>query len=167
MPSLQKYVLEPVATGGFDEETFADILTVLETVLLPLGDPYKDPFDVRIKIMRKIRECLGGVGFGVAGRVAGKNFLISIRQVGARGFPFNFAPRLWCMIRDGVKKGNLEEVQKYIQSVPNTFMIVMAKIQGVRSLQDLAAYQVACSHGTNLERLPIPKKIKEVVSKFN
>eukprot|EP00092_Neocalanus_flemingeri_P069394 GFUD01085033.1.p1 GENE.GFUD01085033.1~~GFUD01085033.1.p1 ORF type:complete len:165 (+),score=36.17 GFUD01085033.1:50-544(+) len=164
MPSLQKYVLEPVATGGFDEETIADMLTTLETVLAPLGDPYEVPGAVEIKMRRKMIG-LGGVA-GFRALVIGKNFLIKIRKVGSPNFG-NWDWRMMRAVRDGAEKVNLEEVKKYMQSFPNTGMIVMAKIQGVRSLQDLAAYQVACSHGTNLERLPIPKKIKEIVSKFN
>eukprot|EP00092_Neocalanus_flemingeri_P087801 GFUD01110864.1.p1 GENE.GFUD01110864.1~~GFUD01110864.1.p1 ORF type:complete len:179 (-),score=38.59 GFUD01110864.1:21-557(-) len=164
MPSLQQYVLEPVATGGVDEETIADILTTLETVLAPLGDPYKVPGSgaVEIKMMRKMIEGLGGVA-GYRALVIGKNFLFKIRKVGSPNFG-NFDWRMVRAVRDGVEKGNLGEVKKYTQSFPNTAMIVMAKIQGVRSLQDLAAYQVACSPGTNLEMLP--KLIKKVVSKF-
>eukprot|EP00092_Neocalanus_flemingeri_P096168 GFUD01122391.1.p1 GENE.GFUD01122391.1~~GFUD01122391.1.p1 ORF type:complete len:162 (+),score=38.78 GFUD01122391.1:49-534(+) len=161
MPSLQQYVLEPVTTGGFDEGTIADILTALEAVLSTLGDPHKVPDTVVVEL-RKIKECLGGEA-GLTFGVAGKNFLFYISRVMG---PEGACSRFWSVnSKDDVKKGNLRDWN--LEFLPNTVMIVMAKIQGVRSLQDLAAYQVACSHGTNLERLPIPKKIKEVVSKFN
>eukprot|EP00092_Neocalanus_flemingeri_P087800 GFUD01110863.1.p1 GENE.GFUD01110863.1~~GFUD01110863.1.p1 ORF type:complete len:167 (-),score=40.74 GFUD01110863.1:204-704(-) len=166
MPSLQQYVLEPVTTGGFDEGTMADILTALEAVLSTLGDPHKVPDTVAVEL-RKIKERMGGVA-GLEFGVAGKNFLFVMRRPNVLPNVLdNMGSGFWSKLRDGVEKGNLGEVKKYTQSFPNTAMIVMAKIQGVRSLQDLAAYQVACSHGTNLERLPIPKQIKEVVSKFN
>eukprot|EP00092_Neocalanus_flemingeri_P018430 GFUD01019945.1.p1 GENE.GFUD01019945.1~~GFUD01019945.1.p1 ORF type:complete len:170 (+),score=39.92 GFUD01019945.1:52-561(+) len=169
MPSLQQYVLEPLTTGGFDEETIADICKELETVLSYVSDPYKVPAAVERKreMTRKKREWVGRVA-AVALRVAGKNFLFVMRRPNVLPNVLdNMGSGFWSKLRDGVEKGNLGEVKKYTQSFPNTAMIVMAKIQGVRSLQDLAAYQVACSHGTNLERLPIPKQIKEVVSKFN
>eukprot|EP00092_Neocalanus_flemingeri_P051392 GFUD01059757.1.p1 GENE.GFUD01059757.1~~GFUD01059757.1.p1 ORF type:complete len:162 (-),score=36.06 GFUD01059757.1:20-505(-) len=161
MPSLQQYVLEPVTTGGYDEGTIADILTALEAVLSSLGDPHKVPDTVAVEL-RKIKERLGGEA-GLTFGVAGKNFLFYISRV--RG-PEGTCSRFWSVnSKDDVEKGNLGDWN--LEFLPNTVMIVMAKIQGVRSLQDLAAYQVACSHGTNLERLLIPKKIKEVVSKFN
>eukprot|EP00092_Neocalanus_flemingeri_P087804 GFUD01110867.1.p1 GENE.GFUD01110867.1~~GFUD01110867.1.p1 ORF type:complete len:179 (-),score=43.75 GFUD01110867.1:21-557(-) len=164
MPSLQQYVLEPLTTGGFDEETIADICKELETVLSYVSDPYKVPAAVERKMMRKKRECLGGVA-AFALRVAGKNFLFVMRRPNVLPNVLdNMGSGFWSKLRDGVEKGNLGEVKKYTQSFPNTAMIVMAKIQGVRSLQDLAAYQVACSPGTNLEMLP--KLIKKVVSKF-
>eukprot|EP00092_Neocalanus_flemingeri_P091875 GFUD01116564.1.p1 GENE.GFUD01116564.1~~GFUD01116564.1.p1 ORF type:complete len:146 (+),score=37.92 GFUD01116564.1:54-491(+) len=46
---------------------------------------------------------------------------------------------------------------------------IIAKFQGVRSLQDLAAHQVACSirnSPVSLEQLPIPRLTKKVVGKF-
>eukprot|EP00092_Neocalanus_flemingeri_P051872 GFUD01060455.1.p1 GENE.GFUD01060455.1~~GFUD01060455.1.p1 ORF type:complete len:155 (-),score=32.83 GFUD01060455.1:91-555(-) len=46
---------------------------------------------------------------------------------------------------------------------------ITAKYQGVRSLQDLAAHQVACSirnSPVSLEQLPIPRLTKKVVGKF-
>eukprot|EP00092_Neocalanus_flemingeri_P095825 GFUD01121933.1.p1 GENE.GFUD01121933.1~~GFUD01121933.1.p1 ORF type:complete len:167 (-),score=40.44 GFUD01121933.1:107-607(-) len=48
-------------------------------------------------------------------------------------------------------------------------LLVVAKFQGIRSLQDLAAHQVACTIRNNLvslEQLPIPKSTKKVVAKF-
>eukprot|EP00092_Neocalanus_flemingeri_P040526 GFUD01044132.1.p1 GENE.GFUD01044132.1~~GFUD01044132.1.p1 ORF type:complete len:163 (-),score=32.52 GFUD01044132.1:161-649(-) len=48
-------------------------------------------------------------------------------------------------------------------------LLVVAKFQGICSLQDLAAHQVACTIRNNLvslEQLPIPKSTKSVVAKF-
>eukprot|EP00092_Neocalanus_flemingeri_P108686 GFUD01139592.1.p1 GENE.GFUD01139592.1~~GFUD01139592.1.p1 ORF type:complete len:162 (-),score=33.32 GFUD01139592.1:150-635(-) len=55
-------------------------------------------------------------------------------------------------------------VQRY-----NVDILIVAKFQGIRSLQDLAAHQVACTIRNNLvslEQLPIPKSTKRVVAKF-
>eukprot|EP00092_Neocalanus_flemingeri_P036943 GFUD01040217.1.p1 GENE.GFUD01040217.1~~GFUD01040217.1.p1 ORF type:complete len:166 (-),score=35.84 GFUD01040217.1:171-668(-) len=55
------------------------------------------------------------------------------------------------------------------QYSPMTVTSIKAKYQGVRSLQDLAAHQVACSIRNSivsLEQLPIPSLTKKVVGKF-
>eukprot|EP00092_Neocalanus_flemingeri_P091874 GFUD01116563.1.p1 GENE.GFUD01116563.1~~GFUD01116563.1.p1 ORF type:complete len:188 (+),score=40.58 GFUD01116563.1:29-565(+) len=55
------------------------------------------------------------------------------------------------------------------QESPRTAIMIKAKYQGVRSLQDLAAHQVACSirnSPVSLEQLPIPSLTKKVVGKF-
>eukprot|EP00092_Neocalanus_flemingeri_P096110 GFUD01122323.1.p1 GENE.GFUD01122323.1~~GFUD01122323.1.p1 ORF type:complete len:148 (+),score=44.64 GFUD01122323.1:51-494(+) len=55
------------------------------------------------------------------------------------------------------------------QDSPMTVTRIKAKYQGVRSLQDLAAHQVACSirnSPVSLEQLPIPSLTKKVVGKF-
>ena len=56
----------------------------------------------------------------------------------------------------------------WFRSVGNYNILVWAKFHSVRSLQDLAAYQVACSikSRTNLEQLPVPPLVKRIVGKF-
>eukprot|EP00092_Neocalanus_flemingeri_P028635 GFUD01031094.1.p1 GENE.GFUD01031094.1~~GFUD01031094.1.p1 ORF type:complete len:174 (-),score=32.17 GFUD01031094.1:100-621(-) len=169
MPSLQQYVLEPLTTGGFDEETIADICKALGTVLSYLGDPYKVQAAVEIKIAREIRERFRGVAaFGL--RVAGKNFLFHMRRPNVLpNVMGNMGSGFWCKLKDGVEKGNLGEWEEDRQSFPcNSVLLVMGKIHGVRSLQDQGAYQVACSLRslTSLRRLLIPELLKEDVTKF-
>eukprot|EP00092_Neocalanus_flemingeri_P056728 GFUD01067284.1.p1 GENE.GFUD01067284.1~~GFUD01067284.1.p1 ORF type:complete len:123 (-),score=40.59 GFUD01067284.1:3-371(-) len=71
----------------------------------------------------------------------------------------------------GVKVKVEDLVAGVISPLPqyNDNLLIKAKFQGVRSLQDLAAHQVACSIRNNtvcLEHLPIPNLTKKVVAKF-
>eukprot|EP00092_Neocalanus_flemingeri_P104407 GFUD01133729.1.p1 GENE.GFUD01133729.1~~GFUD01133729.1.p1 ORF type:complete len:173 (-),score=38.09 GFUD01133729.1:27-545(-) len=157
MPALQQYVLEPMSTGDYDEGTIADVFEVLETVLSSVSDKANFPAVVKIKMNERFGD---GVNTGVAGLgTDGKNLWIRIS--GVRGANDVEVGGRW----HKKKEENLGNRERFIQTLPYNFvMTIMAKIRGVRSLQDLAAYQVACSPGTNLEKLP--KLIKKVVSKF-
>eukprot|EP00092_Neocalanus_flemingeri_P091877 GFUD01116566.1.p1 GENE.GFUD01116566.1~~GFUD01116566.1.p1 ORF type:complete len:137 (+),score=34.12 GFUD01116566.1:54-464(+) len=126
MQRVQKYVLEPVKTGGLDDQTVAEVLEVLQT---GLDSVYElDKFSAILN--RMLAEKFGDYVYtGVAGM--GKNIFI------------------------------LGEIKRYD-------LMIKAKFQGVRSLQDLAAHQVACSirnSPVSLEQLPIPSLTKKVVGK--
>eukprot|EP00092_Neocalanus_flemingeri_P007764 GFUD01008383.1.p1 GENE.GFUD01008383.1~~GFUD01008383.1.p1 ORF type:complete len:169 (+),score=47.27 GFUD01008383.1:361-867(+) len=165
MPALQQYVLVPINTGDYDEKTIADICKVIETVLFSLSDLETFPAVVK----RKMTEKYGKVSIGVAGIGINrkiKNYYIRIGGVRG-GENMVEIHGHWLKLKEGMKKENLTDNEKKTLLPYDHVLMVMAKIQGVRPLQDLAAYQVAKSHGTNLEMLQIPNLLKEVVSKFN
>eukprot|EP00092_Neocalanus_flemingeri_P039753 GFUD01043292.1.p1 GENE.GFUD01043292.1~~GFUD01043292.1.p1 ORF type:complete len:165 (+),score=45.51 GFUD01043292.1:49-543(+) len=161
MPPLQQYVLEPDTTGDYDEKTVAEICKVIETALSSLGDAER--FGELLK--RKMNERFDGVRTRVDGNGKICDFIISIR--GVRGANMVEVGGSWRKMTDGMKKENLNDDEKQKLLPYNDWFVGFAGIQGVRSLQDLAAYQVAESYGTNLEMLPIPKLLKKVVSKFS
>eukprot|EP00092_Neocalanus_flemingeri_P040529 GFUD01044135.1.p1 GENE.GFUD01044135.1~~GFUD01044135.1.p1 ORF type:complete len:166 (-),score=43.14 GFUD01044135.1:133-630(-) len=159
MLPLQQYVLEPVKTGDLDDETIAEVFKVLETIL---GSVY-DLERFKVVVERKLIEKFGA---SVVSWVAemGKNFFIKIS--GVRGANMALMFGYYCKIKAGE---TLEECEEWALSQYNDDLLIKAKFRGTRSLQDLAAHQVACSIRNNLvslERLPIPKLTKKVVAKF-
>eukprot|EP00092_Neocalanus_flemingeri_P039752 GFUD01043291.1.p1 GENE.GFUD01043291.1~~GFUD01043291.1.p1 ORF type:complete len:170 (+),score=45.55 GFUD01043291.1:49-558(+) len=166
MPPLQQYVLDPLFTGDYDEQTIAEICMVIETALSSLSDAER--FKELVK--RKMNERFDGVRTlvdVVRSRRDGKIIKFFISIMGVRGANMVEVGGSWRKITDGMKKENLKDDEKQKLLPYNRFFVGFAGPQGVRSLQDLAAYQVAESYGTNLEMLPIPKLLKKVVSKFN
>eukprot|EP00092_Neocalanus_flemingeri_P040525 GFUD01044131.1.p1 GENE.GFUD01044131.1~~GFUD01044131.1.p1 ORF type:complete len:157 (+),score=41.66 GFUD01044131.1:54-524(+) len=147
MQTVHQYVLEPVKTGDLDDETVAKMLEAIQT---GLGSVYDlERFSVVVEKM--IVERFGDYDVGT--RVAGmrKNIFIMIRIRGVK----------W-------KVKNLEDAKRPLPQY-NDDLLIKAKYQSVRSLQDLAAHQVACSIRNNLvslEQLPIPSLTKKVVTKF-
>eukprot|EP00092_Neocalanus_flemingeri_P091873 GFUD01116562.1.p1 GENE.GFUD01116562.1~~GFUD01116562.1.p1 ORF type:complete len:152 (+),score=36.97 GFUD01116562.1:54-509(+) len=140
MQTVRKYVLESVKTGGLDEKTISEVLqTVLDSV-------YElDRFSAVVDQIVADR-----FGEEVTTRVTGmrKNIFIFIRALRPR----------WA-----------RQDNKYWYKYKGYYLQIKAKYQGVRSLQDLAAHQVACSirnSPVSLEQLPIPSLTKEVVGKF-
>eukprot|EP00092_Neocalanus_flemingeri_P040530 GFUD01044136.1.p1 GENE.GFUD01044136.1~~GFUD01044136.1.p1 ORF type:complete len:166 (-),score=33.36 GFUD01044136.1:133-630(-) len=159
MQPLQQYVLEPVKTGDLDDKTIAKVFEVLETILGSVYDLERFKVVVERKLMGP------SVVFWVA--EMGKNFFIKISGVRRGGQTWHclgsiarsMRVRLW----KSVKSGHSRNTQY------NDDLLIKAKFRGTRSLQDLAAHQVACSIRNNLvslERLPIPKLTKKVVAKF-
>eukprot|EP00092_Neocalanus_flemingeri_P054713 GFUD01064473.1.p1 GENE.GFUD01064473.1~~GFUD01064473.1.p1 ORF type:complete len:175 (-),score=43.52 GFUD01064473.1:91-615(-) len=158
MQTVQKYVLEPVKTGGLDDQTVAEVLEVLQAVFDSVYEV--DKFSAVVNIM--LAEKFGDYVYtGVAGM--GKNIFIVISDV---VMPREVMPREAVMPRGARALIGLgdwyDEIKKYD-------LMVKANFQGVRSLQDLAAHQMACSirnSPVSLEQLPIPSLTKKVVGKF-
>ena len=136
-------VLEPVSTGGFDDQTTTRVFEVLRSVLESDYDIERLKYEVDLKI----REHFGSVAKDSYTLVAGH---------GQR-------KNLFFMIR-GMKGGS--EVPRCITNYHTLgSILIMAKFQSVRSLQYLAAYQVSCCvpNRNNLEELPIPPLIRKIV----
>eukprot|EP00092_Neocalanus_flemingeri_P051873 GFUD01060457.1.p1 GENE.GFUD01060457.1~~GFUD01060457.1.p1 ORF type:complete len:163 (-),score=43.98 GFUD01060457.1:8-496(-) len=148
MQTVHQYVLEPVKTGDLDDETVAKMLEAIQT---GLGSVYDlERFSVVVERMLAERFSDYNIGTRVAGMR--KNIFIMIRF-------------------RGVKVKVEELIAGVISPLPqyNDNLLIKAKFQGVRSLQDLAAHQVACSIRNNLvslEQLLIPRLAKKVVTKF-
>eukprot|EP00092_Neocalanus_flemingeri_P096111 GFUD01122324.1.p1 GENE.GFUD01122324.1~~GFUD01122324.1.p1 ORF type:complete len:151 (+),score=43.27 GFUD01122324.1:51-503(+) len=140
MQTVQKYVLESVKTGGLNEKTISEVLEVLQTVL--------DSVYELERFLAVVDQMLADrFGDEVRTRVA----VTVIR------------PRIIFIFIRGVRP------RRGRQDSPMTVTRIKAKYQGVRSLQDLAAHQVACSirnSPVSLEQLPIPSLTKKVVGKF-
>ena len=136
---MHKYLLEPVSTGGFSDKVIDKVFEVLRSVLESTCD-IESFMDA---VNSKLRDRFGSVADGSYTLVAG------------------LTKNLFLMIR-GMKR---KDVFGFI--IIGSIM-VKAKFQGVRSLQDLAAYKVSCcvSSRSNLEELPIPPLVKKVVAKF-
>eukprot|EP00092_Neocalanus_flemingeri_P029125 GFUD01031613.1.p1 GENE.GFUD01031613.1~~GFUD01031613.1.p1 ORF type:complete len:181 (+),score=56.78 GFUD01031613.1:54-596(+) len=148
MQTVHQYVLEPVKTGNLEETAIAQLLEVIQTVLGSVND--LERFSVVVERMLAERFSDYNIGTRVAGMR--KNIFIMIRFRGVK-----------VKVEDLVA-GVISPLPQY-----NDNLLIKAKFQGVRSLQDLAAHQVACSIRNNmtcLEHLPIPNLTKKVVAKF-
>ena len=139
MPVLHKYLLEPVSKGGFRDKIIDGVLEILKSVLESTCD-YETFMDA---VNSKLRDRFGSAADGSYTLVTGlrKNLFLMIRGMERKD---QFGGRIIGSIK------------------------VKAKFQGVRSLQDLAAYQVSCCvpSRNNLEELPIPPLVERVVVKF-
>ena len=160
MPAiLQQYVLEANSTGDYDDYTVAEILKVLNTVLESVYDLETFPFAVKKKLVEIFGE---RVDTGVAS--IGKNLFIKIR--GVTGANMVQVDGYRYKEKEGVKVEDLGMFEKLSLRNYNENLLVMAKFQSVRSLQDIAAYQVACSLRNSQEQIHIPYLVRKGVNKF-